>query len=129
MSGIANKLFTKSRILKIICQENFNFSGSDNRYKENHAAENRIKNPYLLKNYVNLFNVESFFVHELPPLVFKKIFSHIALFCDDTDDFSFYKYSSNLKSDFVSTKNIAIGGENDMSQIFMKLCVFYAYVK
>ena len=25
-----------------------------------------------LKNYVNLFNVEAFFLHELPPLVFKR---------------------------------------------------------
>ena len=24
------------------------------------------------KNYINLFNVEAFFVHELPPLVFKR---------------------------------------------------------
>ena len=41
------KLKIKTRcVLKIICQENFknfNFCSSDNRYKENHAAETRIK--------------------------------------------------------------------------------------
>ena len=29
--------------LKIIYQENFKFQCSDKRYKENHAAENRVK--------------------------------------------------------------------------------------
>ena len=35
-------------------------------------------------------------LHELHPLSFYKIFNHNTLFCDDTDDFNFYKYISNL---------------------------------
>ena len=50
------------------------------------------------KNYISLFNVEAVFVHELPPLFFKT-FSTILHYSmnDDTDDFNFCKYISNLK--------------------------------
>ena len=33
----------------------------------------------------------------------------------------------SLKSDCLSAPKIAIGVENDMSQIFLKVCVFFAY--
>ena len=69
------KLQCQGVVLKIICQEKskkINFCSNDNRYKENHAAENRIKNSCSLKNYLILIFVEAFFVHELPPLVFKR---------------------------------------------------------
>ena len=63
----------KNYFLKITCQENLkknNFCSSGNRYKENHAAKNRIKNSCSFKNYLNLIFVEAFFVYELPPLGF-----------------------------------------------------------
>ena len=36
-------------------------------------------------------------------------------------------YFFSLKSDCLSAPKIAIGVENDMSQIFLKVCVFLAY--
>ena len=50
---------------KILC--------SHKTYKNNHSAENRIKNYCSFKNYISLFNVEAFFVHELPLLFVKRL--------------------------------------------------------
>ena len=44
-------------------------------HKENHAALKHVKkknNSCSFKNYVNLFDVDAFFVHEFPPIVFKR---------------------------------------------------------
>ena len=50
------------------------------------------KNLCPFQSYVNLFNVEAFMGLRITSLSFKKIFNHNVPFCDDTDDFNFYKY-------------------------------------
>ena len=61
--------------LKIICQENFknfNFDVVITDTKRITLLKTASNTRVYKKKYVNLFNVEAFFVHELPALVFNR---------------------------------------------------------